>query len=181
MNELFQKSFVKWGLYLGLLSGLLTFLWYVIDISLLISGWMSLLTYFLIVLFMVFSAREEAKLQDGSLSYGQAVVNSLGVSAVYSFIFLLFTALLYNVIDPELPEKLKELTLEKLATTLENFGMSESDIDKTMEATAERDFKQDFRALGTGFLVMMAINFVIGLIVSAFTRKNKPMFDANPL
>ncbi len=174
-----EKSFVKWGLYLGLAAVILSFGLYMIDVTLMVSGWVSLISYALIITFMILSARQERSERDGYLTYGQAVINSLGVSVIYTIITISFTGLLYNVIDPELPETLKTITIERMASTMESFGMAEADIDKAIEATEARDFKQDFRALATGALVLIAINFVIGLIVSIFTRKNPPMFEAN--
>jgi len=176
---LLEKSFVKWGLYTGLALGVLTFLLYMIDIKLLVSGWVALVIYGLVITFMVLSARQERTEGGGYLSYGKAVLNSLGVNVISAIISILFTALLYNVIDPELPEMLKTISMENMAETMESFGSSEADIDNAVKMAEERQVEYDFKGLSMIALISIAMNFVIGLIVSIFTRKNPPMFEAN--
>lgn len=176
---LLEKSFVKWGLYAGLASVVLTFLLYVVDIKLLVSGWISLLIYGMIITFMILSAREERNQNEGYLSYGKAVLNSLGVNVISTIISVVFTALLYNVIDPELPESLKTITMENMAATMESFGSSEADIDNALKMAEERQVDYDLKGLALVASIAIAMNFVIGLIVSIFTRKNPPMFEAS--
>lgn len=176
---LLEKSFVKWGLYAGLASVVLTFLLYIVDVKLLVSGWISLLIYGMIITFMVLSARQQRSEEGGYLGYGNAVMNSLGVNVISTLISVLFSALLYNVIDPELPETLKTISMENMAATMENFGSSEADIDNALKMAEERQMDYDFKGLSLVALIAIAMNFVIGLIVSIFTRKNPPMFEAN--
>lgn len=176
---LLEKSFVKWGLFAGLASVVLTFLLYIIDIRLLVSGWISFLIYGMIITFMVLSARQERSENEGYLSYGKAVMNSLGVNAISTIISVIFTALLYNFIDPELPESLKTITMENMAATMESFGSSEADIDNALKMAEERQVEYDLKGLSLVAMIAIAMNFILGLIVSIFTRKNPPMFEAN--
>jgi len=174
-----EKGFVKWGLYAGLASVILTFLLYMVDITLLVNGWISLLIYGMVITFMVLSARQEREEGGGYLSYGNAVLNSLGVSVILTIISVFFTALLYNVIDPELPESLKTISMENMAKTMESFGSSEADIDNAIKMAESRQVEYDFKGLLLVATIAIAMNFVIGLIVSIFTRKNAPMFEAS--
>ncbi len=176
---LLEKSFVKWGLYAGLASVVLTFLLYIIDVKLMVSGWISLLMYAMIIAFMVLSARQQRAEEEGYLSYGKAVMNSLGVNIISTIISVLFSALLYNVIDPELPETLKTISMENMVSTMESLGSSEADIDNALKMAEERQMNYDFKGLSLVALIAIAMNFVVGLIVSIFTRKNPPMFEAN--
>jgi len=176
---LLEKSFVKWGLYAGLASVVLTFLLYMIDIKLLVSGWISLIIYGMIITFMVLSARQERNENGGYLSYGKAVLNSVGVNIISTILSIIFTALLYNVIDPELPESLKTISMENMASTMEGFGSSEADIDNALKMAEERQVDYDLKGLSMVALIAIAMNFIVGLIVSIFTRKNPPMFEAS--
>jgi len=171
-----EKSFVKWGLYAGLASVILTFLLYMVDITLLVNGWISLLIYGMVITFMVLSARQEREEGGGYLSYGNAVLNSLGVSVILTIISVFFTALLYNVIDPE---SLKTISMENMAKTMESFGSSEADIDNAIKMAESLQVEYDFKGLLLVATIAIAMNFVIGLIVSIFTRKNAPMFEAS--
>lgn len=176
---LLEKSFVKWGLYAGLASVVLTLLLYSIDIKLLVSGWISLIIYGMVITFMVLSARQQRNEEGGYLSYGKAVMNSLGVNVISTLISVLFTAVLYNVIDPELPESLKAISLENMVETMESFGSSEADIDNALKMAEERQVDYDFKGLSLVAVIAIAMNFIIGLIVSIFTRKKEPLFETN--
>jgi hypothetical protein len=49
--------------------------------------------------------------------------------------------------------------------------MDDAAAEKAMDAFQEREFKQDFRALGTAFLLSILMNFFFGLIVGIFVRR----------
>lgn len=176
---LLEKSFIKWGLYAGLASVVLTFLLYIIDVKWMVSGWVSLLIYAMIITFMVLSARQQRGEEGGYLSYGKAVMNSLGVNVISTLISVLFSALLYNVIDPELPETLKTISMENMVATMESFGSSEADIDNALKMAEERQVEYDFKGLSLIAVIAIAMNFLLGLIVSIFTQKKAPMFEAS--
>ena len=90
---------------------------------------------------------------------------------------MVFIGLLYNVIDTELDEKMKELTLEKTEQMLENFNAPSDQIEETMEAMEKRDFSQTPRSLGIAWMVSLIFGLFLALIASAFTRKNEPLFS----
>jgi hypothetical protein len=174
---IFERPMVKWGLYLGGVNVAYILVLYLIDVSLLISFWNSAISLVLLVTFMVLAMKEQRSANGGGLSYGQGVVTGLVVGVISSIIGVLFNAILYNYIDPTLPETIRELTLEKTLGMMESMGASEETIDQAMGNMDERQFKQDLRASFTALLITAIFSTFVALIVAAFVKKEAPLFE----
>jgi hypothetical protein len=175
----FEKPLVKWGLFLGGVNVVYLLLLYIVDVSLLISFWNSAISLVLVVVFMVLGTREQRKLNDNALPYGEAVVTGIGIGVISSIVGVAFNAVLYNVIDPGLADTIKELTIENTASMMEKFGASDADIEKALEGMEARDFKQDFRSLVTALLISSIFSAVVALIVGAFVKRTPDLFEEN--
>lgn len=174
---IFEKPMVKWGLYLGGINVAYILALYLIDVSLLISFWNTAISLVLFVAFMVLATKEERRNNNDTLSYGNGVVVGLVVGIISSIIGVIFNAILYNYIDPTLPDTIRELTMEKTLGMLESFGASEEDIEQAMSNMDERQFKQDLRASFTALLVSSIFSAIVALIVAAFIKKEAPLFE----
>jgi len=170
-------DWLRWGLILGGLQIAFTAVQYMIDPALMIAWWNSLLALGLLIALMVAAALERRKALGGYLSYGESVWLMCRVCMVGGLLSVVFIGLLYNVIDTELDEKMKELTLEKTEQMLENFNAPSDQIEETMEAMEKRDFSQTPRSLGIAWMVSLIFGLFLALIASAFTRKNEPLFS----
>jgi len=98
------------------------------------------------------------------------------VFAISGLLATIFTLLLYTVIDPELPAKLTEATLEKTAEMMEGFGAPQDAIDKAMDDARERSESQ-YSVTGsfTGYGFMLIMSAIFSLITGLVVRKNEPM------
>ncbi len=173
----FERPLVKWGLFLGGVNVVYILLLYIIDVSLLVSFWNSLISLAITVGFMVLAMREQRAANGGVLAYGNAVVLGIGVGVISSIIGVGFNGILYNIIDPGLAETMKELTVEKTASMMEGFGASEADIEKALENMDARNFEQNFRSMATALMVSAVFSAFVALIVGAFLKKNPDIFE----
>jgi hypothetical protein len=81
--------------------------------------------------------------------------------------------LLYQVIAPELPGVLEEITLEKTRAMMEGFGMGGDLLDMQMkEIKAATKEAYTSKGLAKNSAVGMLMWALISLIVAAVTRKN---------
>ncbi|MFN3528478.1 MAG: DUF4199 domain-containing protein [Bacteroidia bacterium] len=176
-QSIFEKPMMKWGLFLGGVNVAYILVFYLIDVSLLISFWNTLISLVLLVTFMVLGCRDAREQNQGSLPYGSAVLTALVIGVVSTIVGVLFNSLLYNVIDPSLPETMKALSIEKTAGMLERFGASEESIEQALENMDQREFKQDFRSSVTAVLIASVFSGLIALIVGAFMKRNPPLFE----
>ncbi len=173
----FEKPMVKWGLFLGGVNVLYILLIYLIDVSLLVSFWNSLISLALTVVFMILAMREQRAQNGNALPYGNAVVVGIAVGVLSSLVGVGFNGLLYNVIDPSLAETMKELTIEKTASMMEGFGASEADIEKALENMDTRSFDQDFRSMVTALMVSAIFSAFLALIIGAFMKRTPDIFE----
>lgn len=173
----FERPMIKWGLFLGGVNVLYILLLYIIDVSLLVSFWNSLIALALTVVFMILAMREQRTQNANTLAYGNAVVVGIVVGVLSGVVGVSFNGLLYNVIDPTLAETMKELTIEKTAGIMEGFGASEADIEKALENMDSRSFEQDFRSMATALMVSAVFSAFVALIVGAFMKRTPDVFE----
>ena len=95
------------------------------------------------------------------------------VAFVAQFLGAALTVLLYEIIAPELPSLLEQMTLEKTREMMEGFGMS-ADLLKMQMKEIQEAMKEAYTWKGltlnaAGGMLMWAI---VSLIVAAVTRRN---------
>jgi hypothetical protein len=98
-------------------------------------------------------------------------VTAACTGVIGSWLGIAFTGILYNVIDPNLHIEVKEIMITKIQASLDSFGMDNAAADKAMAAFEERDFRQDFRALGTAAGLSVLMNLLFGIIAGIFMRR----------
>ncbi|MFN9518642.1 MAG: DUF4199 domain-containing protein, partial [Bacteroidota bacterium] len=75
------------------------------------------------------------------------------------------------VIDPTLPEFIKNSTIEKTVAMMEKFGADQEAVDKTLEELNNQDFNFSGSRLGQSYLLGLLFGAFISLIVAAIFRK----------
>ena len=88
---------------------------------------------------------------------------------------MIFHFLLYNVIDPELPQKLTEVIISNTEQMMTNFNTPQDKIDEKIAEMTE-DLPNNFTTVGLilGYLKAYIGYVIIALITALFARKNKP-------
>ena len=145
---------------------------YLLNMNLLAEMWVGILALLIIVVFMFTGTSAARSANGGSISFGQAWVASISVAFVAQVVSAALTMLLYQVIAPELPEVLEELTLEKTRAMMEGFGMSPDLLEPQM-AEIKAQMKEAYTWKGmakntAGGMVMWA---VISLLVAAISKR----------
>jgi len=171
-----QAVVFRFGLLLGVVSILSMLIAYMVDLTWLVSGWNSMISIGLVFAAMFMACVEDRKGFSGGYPYGHAVVQGLLTGMVGSLLGIAFTGVLYNWVDPELHERVKEIMVVKMEESFESFGMSEEDSAKAMESFEKRSFQQDFRSLGSAFLLSGLMNTFFALIVGLFVRRKEDPF-----
>src|SRR5258708_3330832 len=103
---------IRWGLITAGASIVLTILCYVIDYTIMVEFkllFISLAIYFGI---MIYAGIDYRKSQDGYLTYGKAFQHGFLILAISGLVGTIFSFILYNVIDTELPQKLTDSARE---------------------------------------------------------------------
>ncbi len=165
----------KWGAIIGGASLVLTLLIYIIDYTLL-ANWKMILLLLVFLVLVVLAGINYRNQIGGFLPYGKAFQHSFITFAVMGIISTIFSIVLYTVIDPELPGKLTDVTIENTQKMMESFGVPEDQMDKAMEDAKARSAGQ-FSASGLvmSYGIGLIIYAILSLIVALFVRKNEPV------
>ena len=174
MEKSLKSIATNYGLYLGITLSILTILVYVFNLELFISPiyimsiMIATITFGLITIFKIkqlFSGYINFK--DAFKSYFIVAVIGLGISSLVTFV-------LFNFIDVEASEIIKEKTIEKFVEMLKSVNTSDQDISDSMKKIEKENlysFSNVLQRLIINYLLPITI---IGLISAAFIKKTNP-------
>ena len=177
-NINYNEEWLKGGLILAGVSILLTMLTYVIDVSLMVEWWFGIVSLLISMGLLIYLGINYRNDIGGILSYGDAFKFSFLVFFVSYVVGIIFQIALYTVIDPELPEIMKQLTVEKTVEMMEGFGLSDEALDAAIigvedgidEATTPMGMIKS-APLGIFFLLFFSA------ISAIFIKRNPPVSD----
>ncbi len=161
---------LKYGIITGLASG-------VLSILLFISGafetvWIGIVLALAIsVAGIVLAHREYKSANHGFMSYGRGLVIGTVLSVIAGLISGLISFAYIQFVDPGVLDRMKEMQM----AMMEKFGMPE---DKMEEAVAKLDEQfTPLKQLTSGLSSGLIGGFILSLIVTAITKRNKPEFE----
>ncbi|WP_421764480.1 DUF4199 domain-containing protein [Ekhidna sp.] len=168
---------IKSGIIVGVIGIVLTLFLYIVNAALLASMWM--LLFFVVFIFLVcYFGIQHRNSIGGYISFGKAWAYSMQVFIAAGLLATVFNILLYNVIDPELPELLADQSVENAESMMRNFGMPEDQMDEALEKT-RTDTLDRFTVTGSlvGFLWGLIIYAILSLITGAIIKKKEPELE----
>jgi hypothetical protein len=128
---------------------------------------------------MVFMGIQVRSALGGFMSIGEGFKSIMVIYALGAFLYLLFNHMLGTVIDPELPGKIGEATIEKTMSMMENFDMPEDQLEQIYDDLDE-DIKKSVydNYTMTGFIKTYLMTLLFGsigaIIGAAITKKEDP-------
>jgi hypothetical protein len=171
---LFQHA-LRWGLIVGGISIALTCVAYAIDYAMLANWKFGIFVFVMFIGLAIYAGINYRGEIGGFMPYGKAFQHGFILMAISGLISTLFLALMYTVIDPELPAKLTDVSLENAEKMMESFGMPEDQMDKAMEDARKRTENQfTISGLGMSYGIGLIVYAVLSLITAIFVRKNPP-------
>jgi hypothetical protein len=172
-NGLFNHA-LKWGLIIGITNIILTALVYMIEETLMIKWWFGLLILAVNVILIIHAVNQYRKTFGGFMNFKRSFTVTFLTLIVASIIGTLFTLILYQVIDPDLPARLTKAAIEQTKQMMSNFGAPHAQLDEQLSKIEEKTASQ-FTAMGTlkGFGIRLIFYFIISLIVGAIIKKKE--------
>jgi len=178
---------VKYGLYYGAVLVLLSMISWQLIPSIHYPSTMKqvvfsmLLGLVVVIVFLYLSLKETRYIQEGYLSFGEALKSSVLTYMIGTLIGVIFTFFLVNYIDTDLlnlqAESAKAITQDMTGWMGDVAGMPEEELEKLNE---DMEAELDLQNLGS-FSVGMAIwswlqsligGIILSLIMSAIMKKN---------
>ena len=177
-NINYNEEWLKGGLILAGVSILLTMLTYVIDVSLMVEWWFGIVSLLISMGLLIYLGINYRNDIGGILSYGDAFKFSFLVFFVSYVVGIIFQIALYTVIDPELPETMKQLTVEKTVEMMEGFGLSDEALDAAIIGV-EDGIDEATTPMGMIKSSPWGIFFLLffSAIAAIFIKRNPPVSD----
>jgi len=182
---MFQKP-IKYGLYIGLVSAVLLILLWQLDKSYVINFKIDLFISTVIpAIFMVLAGKSFRGAQEGLASFGELIQPTFSTFIIGSALTMLFTFLLFTIVDPEIMALQAQQSYENAYQTAEKMSHISSEneeamqkFQKEMEANKEEILAQTENAgIGT-FILSWIIKLImpgifLALIISAILKRNR--------
>lgn len=167
---------VKTGVIIGFINIVISVLLYVIDPTMMGSLGVSLGILVLNLVLLIVMGIKYRKSVGGYLSYGKAFTHGFVTLLVSGLIGVIFSILLFTVIDPDLPALIIENTIERTSEMMVKFGAPESSIDEAI-AQMEKDMPPKFTAGGQliQFAWSIIVFGIVALLSALIVKKNEPI------
>lgn len=176
MNEAVKSAASKYGPIIAAIGIAYTLLAYLIDMHLMVNMWAGISLWLINFVLLIIAVSTAKKMMDGFISFKLAFSTFLLTFVLASLLTTVFAILLFGVVDTEAADQLQKLTIETSVSFMEKFGTPESEIEKQVAAMEENN---QFSALNQvrGFFMGVVFYAIIGLIVAAVMKKDKPVFE----
>lgn len=163
---------IRWGLIGGLADIILTVVIYIVSPSVFAEFKFIIASILFAVFFMVWGGVTFRRENNNEISYWQAFGAVLLVAVIFNFSGILFSYILMNYIDTQLPELIMQAVINNTTEMMEQFGAPDAEIEKALSQIEQSDTSFGLKKHITNFLWMSAFYAAIGLVVAAFIKRN---------
>lgn len=166
---------IKYGILIAVINIIIGLLLYIVDVALMVSIWTGVTILAINLALVLYAGFQWRKENGGFLSFKSAFMATFLVLALSASIGVGFRILLFNVIDPTLPEMLTDYSMEQAQAMMERFGTPEDQMDQAMDKV-RTDTAASFTTGGMlkGYLWTLVFFAVAALIIGAIIKKKKP-------
>lgn len=166
---------LKPGFILGLLFILILFIGYTVDATLLIDTKFSGLIVLGLIIGAVVMAIQFRNSNGGHLSYGGSYSFHFISLALGALLGVLFTILLFEVIDPGLQSFLGDIILEQVVDVLEKRGESMSTINGRYDVLRDYAYNQvSAMSFMKTYIFLLVLFAIVSALVALIAKKEKP-------
>ncbi len=175
MNEHVKSQAIRFGSIAGGLALAYTLMAYLVDLTLMTNPWVGILFWVVTLILLIIAVSRAKAAMGGFISFKEAFSTFIVAYVIYALITTAFSMLLFNVVDTAAAAELQEMIIESSVGMMESFGAGEEQIEQSVEAMESQN---SFGVMGLlqSFFWGIVGYAVIGLIVAAFMKKNKPDF-----
>jgi uncharacterized membrane protein YcjF (UPF0283 family) len=168
----YLKSAMTYGLITGIALVIYTVLLYMTDNYISKNAFLGILQWLILAAGLYYGIKSyRDQYAEGYITYGKSLGLGVLISVFVGVIMGIFTYLLYVVIDPELLEKSLKFAQEEMLKS----GLSEEQVEAATKM--QRTFSSPIIMLFSSVFSFAFFGTLISLVVSIFTKKDKPMFN----
>jgi len=176
MTEAIKKNGINFGIILGIFLIIKTVIMYAVSLDLFLNSWLGFLRMLVIIGLGIFAVVKAKHALNSYITFKEAFTAYFITIVIGILCYTLIIIALFNVIDTEAGQALNDKFLE---AKLEMMKMFSND-SKLMRETIEQDKKMPTLSIVSqlmGLGVSIIGYSLVGLIVAAIMKKNKPEFQ----
>lgn len=165
------QASIKPGLTMGLVALAVTYIAYFIEPSLLASGWFALVALVIFFGLIIYFGQQYRNEIGGYMSFGTAFNFSFISILISGIVSLVGQILLFQVIDPSLPQVLSDITFQNSLEMMESFGqnpdsLSPDALEEIRNSTASSfTLGGQLKNFGFGLIGYAIISLILGAIL----------------
>ncbi len=168
-----SNPMVKYGVYGGVLMLILTFLFYFIDYTMLASMWIGIGIIVIYLIFAVIAVRKQKSLNQGLIDFKNAFITSIGALAISNLIATIGMILLFNVVQPDLKDKISEQIVENTIGMMKSMNAPAEAIDEQLEEFKELPNNYTPGGQIKGYFSMLIFFAIVSLIIAAIMKSKR--------
>jgi hypothetical protein len=170
MDKTIKSIATNYGLYLGgILAGFIV-LAYAVKLELLATFWYGIIMFLAVIACGVISVAKSKSALDGFISFKQGFTSYFITILIGILISSIIYYIIFNIIDLEAAETLKQQAIEKTINFMEGFGTPSETIAETVDKM-ENENQFSIGNIVQSLAMQLVLYSVIGLIVAAIMKR----------
>ncbi len=161
---------IRYGFIAGAIMIAIVLLLYIISAPLLGTFW-PMIVYVPVLFLMIWGGITYRKEIGGYKNFGQAFLAVFIISIIATILFDTFGYLLYKVIDPDLPEVIKQKVLENTSTMMEKFGAPDDKIDEALKSIKDQDYTPTLKSQAIRYVSSVVIGVILSALIALFVSR----------
>ncbi len=172
-KALVRKHAINYGLVLGGFLALLTVVLYALSLESLTQWWLGIITFLIALVIGIVSVAKAKATMGGFINFKQAFTSYFITIAIGLLISVVVSILIFNFVDPEAAEVLKERIVEMSESMMKRFGAPQEEIDKAIAKM------EDENSFGIGkqlqnYVFQLIFYSIFGLLVALIMKRKDP-------
>lgn len=176
MKDAVKTNASKYGLIAAAIGIAYTLIAYLANLELLVNPFAGIALWVVTLVILILSVGNTKKDFGGFISFRDAFSVFVLAYIINALVSTVFSILLFAVVDPGAAEDLTEMTVERSVELMERFGAPEEQIEDAVTSMEQGDQFSIGNQIRTFFWGII-IYAIIGLIVAAIMKKDKPEYE----
>jgi len=176
-SEVIKKVATYQGVVLGVILSLSTTLMYALNPEMFTKWWIGILSFLLVLVFGIISISKSKGQLGGFISFKEAFTSYFITVAIGFFLSTLLGILIFGIIDTETAQFIQDKSIETTRAYLENFGVPEEEIEKSIAKMTEQNNLSILSQLKS-YVFGLAFLSLIGLLCALIFKRKDPSLEA---
>jgi FtsH-binding integral membrane protein len=173
MEKSIKAIAVNYGVYLGVGLAIITAVCYAMDVLLLTNMWLGIGLLILVLGISIFSSVSAKKAQNGIISFKEAFTAFFITLVIGLLISSIVYIIIFNFVDPEAANILKEALMDKQINMMKDFGADSNAIAMAAEEFEKMENMYSIGNVLQSFVFQLIGYSIVGLISSLIIKKTE--------